>query len=306
MKRLHASPDAAQQEPETARVSPSAPTYFAMAPRSIITDQTISAQAFRLWALLDSRQGQHSQNQVRQSVLATDLGLHPRTVKRLVAELVNAGYLTVRQTKGTAFSVIHNPARDRTQKSPQEAQKGQESHPRSDRNGTFIKQELSRNKKASKQERESVTEGPEPIAAAAAFMAQELAKALPSLDPIAWETYRDALPSHLRPDRNTKVCDTLAAALARGWTATALAQAVGKEVPNPDARPGIAVKVLEQLAQQPPREHLQQASSREWTDFLPASPQPPRAAPALPPEDVPTREESLEKINKAIRTRVSA
>jgi len=298
MKRLHASPDAAQQEPETARVSPSTPTYFAMAPRSIITDQTISAQAFRLWALLDSRQGQHAQNQVRQSVLATDLGLHPRTVKRLVAELVNAGYLTVRQTKGTAFSVIHNPARDRTQKSPQEAQKGQESHPRSDRNGTFIEQELPRNKKASKQVRESVTEGPETIAAATASVAQELAKALPSTDPLTREAFLSALPSHLRPADTARVSSLIAAALARGWTATGLAQAVGKEVPNPNAGPGMAVTALATLSQQPPREHLQQARSREWADFLPGpyseepySPQPPSPAPALPLDNVPTRAE---------------
>jgi hypothetical protein len=223
-----------------------------------------------------------------------------------VAELVDAGYLTLRQTKGTAYSVVHNPARDRTQKSPQEAKKGQNCHPRSDKNVTFIEQELPRNKKASKQVRESVTEGPELVAAAAASFAQELARALPNLDPIAWETYREALPRNLRPAQSRKVCDLVALGLSNSWTATGLAQAVAKEVPNPNAGPGVAVNVLEQLAQQPAREHLQPAPSREWTDFLPSPQQPRTASPEQQLENVPSAQESLQQIRRALHTKASA
>lgn len=255
MKRLHASPDAAQQEPETARVSPSAPDGWAKVPHSIARDNTISAQAFRLWVVLDGRQGQRSQARVGQTALASDLGVTTRTVKRLVAELVTAGYLAVKQTSRTAIYVVHNPARDRTQKSQQEAQKGHESPLRSDKNVPATEQETLRKKKASKQVRESVTEGPELAPVAAAARAQELATALPSPDPLTRETFLSALPSHLRPKDIPRVASDLAAALARGWTAVGLAQAIAREVPNPNAGPGMAVTALTALAQQPPSEH---------------------------------------------------
>lgn len=306
MNTVQAYPDAAQQEPETARVSPSTPKGWAKVPHSLARDSTLTPIARLLWVILDGRQGQYRRIQVSRKTLATDLGVSLSTTKRALAELVSAGLVSPKRSGRATLYTVHNTARDGSQVDSQDAQKGQERTVRRVTSEPSTKQELLRKKKASKQVRESVTEGPELVAAAAASVAQELARALPSLDPIAWETYRDALPRNLRPAQSRKVCDLVALGLSNSWTATGLAQAVAKEVPNPNAGPGVAVNVLEQLAQQPAREHLQPAPSREWTDFLPSPQQPRTASPEEQLENVPSVQESLQQIRRALHTKASA
>lgn len=252
---IGASPDAAQQEPETARVSPSTPDGWAKVPHSIARDSTLTPQARLLWVILESRQGQRSHTRVGRNVLATDLGVSLSTTKRALAELIAAGLVTSKQTGRTSIYVVHNTARDRSQTDPQDAQKRHERAVRRFTSEPSTEQETLRKKKASKQVRESVTEGLELAPAAAASVAQEIALALPSPDPLTREAFLSALPSHLRPADTARVASLIATALARGWTATGLAQAVGKEVPNPNAGPGMAVTALAALSQQPPSEH---------------------------------------------------
>lgn len=265
---IGASPDAAQQEPQTARVSPSVPDGWAKVPHSIARDSTLTPLARLLWVILESRQGQRSQARVGQTVLANDLGVSSRTAQRALAELVSAGLVSTKQTGRTSIYVVHNPARDTTQMTSQSSQMGQERRLRYDTDDVSTEQETLRKKKASKQVRESVTEGLELAPVAAAAVAQELATALPSPDPLTREAFLSALPSHLRPKDTAKVSNLIATALARGWTATALAQAVGKEVPNPNAGPGMAVTALASLAQQPPSEH---SASRKPVRFDPVN-----------------------------------
>lgn len=248
------TPDAAQQEPETARVSPSAPNGWGKVPHSLARDNRLTPLARLLWVILEGRQGSRSRVRVGQAVLAQDLGVTPRTAQRALAELVAAGLVTVKRTGKTSIYVVHNPARDTTQMTAQDSQKRQERRIRYDTDDVSTEQETLRKKKASKQVRESVTEGLE-LAPAAASVAQEIALALPSPDPLTREAFLSALPSHLRPADTARVASLIATALARGWTATGLAQAVGKEVPNPNAGPGMAVTALAALSQQPPSEH---------------------------------------------------
>jgi DNA-binding transcriptional regulator YhcF (GntR family) len=259
MNTVHASPDVAQQEPRTARV-PSVPDIpkrsgFGLASREVIRDTRVSPTARCLWVILDDRQGQRLENQISRKVLATDLGVSLSTTKRALAELVSAGLVSPRRSGRATLYTVHNPARNRSQVDSQDAQKDQERTVRWLTSEPSTKQEVMRKKKASKQVPARGTEGLELEPFAAAARTQELADALPSFNPLEMEAFLCALPAHLRPDENAKVVRALTAALDRGWTATGIGQAVARKITNPQATPGLVVKLLEPLSQQPPSEH---------------------------------------------------
>jgi hypothetical protein len=247
MSRIQVCPDVSQQDQKLSRVAPNVPDGWAKVPHSIARDRTLSAQAFRLWVIFDGRQGQRPNARVGQKVLADDLGVSTRTIKRLVSELVEAGHLTVKQTSRTAIYVVHNPARDREQMSPREAMKGHGSHLRRDIDVPATEQETLRNKKASTHEIPAITV--EPVIARSAATKS-------GIDSLTLEQFRDLLPEQIRPRPETHLANTLAVAIANGWTIQGLALALKAEIPNPQAGPGLAVKILRQLSQRPPSEYI--------------------------------------------------
>jgi hypothetical protein len=72
---------------------------FAMTPTSLLRNPTVSSHAVRLWSVLASyTYGNHATDRPSRSQLASDVGWKsPRSVDTYLAELQNAGYLTVQQ-----------------------------------------------------------------------------------------------------------------------------------------------------------------------------------------------------------------
>lgn len=231
------------------------PSGYAQLPHAIARDPRLTRSARLLWAVLRGRQQSNKRGiRVKQSTLAEDLGVTERTVRRLVAELVSAGLLTVIQTGRSASYVVHNVSRASTQMPPQDASVGHECPTRQDIHVLAIEEEAL-SKKASTLSRPSAGRPQAAPAAASTTAAQELTDAIPEPDPIQRQAFLDALPAHLRPADSPHVADALAQALHNGWTVPAIAAAIAQQVTNPNARPGMAVTALRDLSRRPAREY---------------------------------------------------
>ena len=101
--------------PENGSSSPPPSSGYAVVPRTVLTDDRLSDQAVRVYALLDARTTGRAVY-VRVSVLAQDLGVSERTVERSLADLVRLGYVVRERTRGVARTAVLNPVRaaDRT------------------------------------------------------------------------------------------------------------------------------------------------------------------------------------------------
>lgn len=265
-------------------------------------DPRVSLAAKGLYSIIVGRKYKNRDwVQVRQEVLATDAGVSVRTLQRHLEELQEVGWISIRYTRGAAFYDIHSPEEGTTDLSHQLGEGTTDLTPTYDRSVVFIKQELMSKTKASKQAPPESESGPQPIAAAADFIIKELAQALPTSDPMELDTFIGALPARLRPAGTPKVDRLVEAGLSSGWTATALAQAVAREVPNPNAGAGMAITALEALVRKPPTaQHVpsRPASDLPLGDWKPIEP--------VEPADPEVRERALAAMRRTVRTKASA
>ncbi|MEI7747096.1 MAG: hypothetical protein WCJ28_06120 [Actinomycetota bacterium] len=77
---------------------------------------------------------------------------------------------------------------------------------------------------------------------------------------------------NLRPEHTSRLSKSLSEALSRGWTAVGIAEAIRKRITNPDARAGLAMKILGELAQQRASEHTvpETPTPTAWKDLAAA------------------------------------
>ena len=221
---------------------------FAMAPRSILRDASISPLARLLYMILDDRAGASGSVRVSQATLAQDVGTSVRTIKRAIAELGTSGLIHTRVTGRSSYITLWNPSRTTAAQTVQDDLVGHQWPTRGDTSGPSTEKEGLRNKQAT----------PAPV--------DELT--VPDLllpDPLEIESFLDALPAHLRPEPNSTVLKHLSAALDHGWTVLSLAAAIRKQITNPDARPGLTVRVLAQLSTQPATEHVDRPTPTPMT-----------------------------------------
>jgi Helix-turn-helix domain len=85
-------------------------TGFAMADRRVITDPRLTPMAFRLWCLLNARQGVEAVY-VKQQTLADDLGVTTKTIAQATQELESLGLVKVCRERGsTTYYQAINPS----------------------------------------------------------------------------------------------------------------------------------------------------------------------------------------------------
>lgn len=251
---VQASPEAST---DPALDSESRPRTFAMVPRDLARDSSLSLQARMLYVILDDRQGQRATVRVGLRALMEDTGASESTVRRLIAELVQAGRISRTTTGRTSIYTVHNTARPAAQsvhKRTARAFTGERS----------TEQETLRNKQASRY-RPSL-EPPGAVDAAASTLDRQ--------------AFIEQMPAHLRPADTPRLARDLGRALARGWTLTALAAAIRADVPNPNAGPGMAMTALASLAQRPAREYGGQPPASTRGQALPQQTEEPPASPA--------------------------
>lgn len=209
---------------------------YAVVPRSITTDADLTDAAFRLYVLLDQRQGASRRVRVGRSTLAADLGWSLSKVSRALVELLEAGLLEHSRTGRTSSYSLVNPERrtDATRR-----------HIRSVRAESSDVSDLThlQSNKSLELTLETTTTVSRP----------DLAPAVP--DPLALELLLEKIPATLRPDPNRRVQAAAAAAFARGWTPDQLANQIAHSTRRSQAGPGLTVTLLEQYAAQPPTEY---------------------------------------------------
>jgi hypothetical protein len=71
--------------------------WFAQIPDALVADRSVSSNAVRVWARLDHYAGRRGDAMPSRSTLADDLGMSEATVKRALAELTAAGWITRRR-----------------------------------------------------------------------------------------------------------------------------------------------------------------------------------------------------------------
>lgn len=86
-------------------------TRYAVVPRAVLDDRSLSDAAVRLFAVLDARVTTKSSQQIRQDTLAEQLGWSRSKVQRTLGHLVAAGYVTVQHTARSSRVSVSNPAR---------------------------------------------------------------------------------------------------------------------------------------------------------------------------------------------------
>jgi DNA-binding MarR family transcriptional regulator len=208
--------------------------------------------------VINARVGAQPQQRIRNSTLANDIGASLATVDRGLKELEVAGLIHRKRTGRANIWTIHNEARTGA---PVVQEPDLISHPRENRSLTG---EVSTNKKNldTKQSNSS------------ALIREELSMASePLLDPLEVEAFLESLPANLRPDHTSRLSKSLSEALRRGWTAVGLAQEIRKRITNPDARAGLTMKILGELAQQRASEHSIAATPTPtaWKDVAAAA-----------------------------------
>jgi hypothetical protein len=226
--------------------SPVPPRGYAVAPRSIIRDSSLSLGAFRLYVLLDDRQGTNPHVHVRQTVLAADLGFDERTVREWTQELVAAGLLTTKRTRAVTRYTVHNPERLTHDRKPDSGRDRNSASGR-DRNsasGAVSKKSFSKN--SSKQASTSADEhrATEHAAAAPVPLRDEHDIALEGLaDPLTVDAFLSGTPLHRRPTSSTTIARLLYEALQRMPLDSLLAR-IAADITNPEARAGLTVDAL--------------------------------------------------------------
>ena len=223
---------------------------FAITPSSVVRDPHLSLGARTLYTLIDSHQGVKGRQRLKIATLAGELGVSDRATSRYINELKAAGHLTTKATGRSLSFTVTNPSRrskltadSPAQVIPRPAKSGERDLPPVARLQSI--NPLS-NKKACTQEIPTIT---------VEITETRNAAAKSGTDSLTLEQFRDLLPEQIRPRPETHLANTLAAALERGWTVQGLALAIKAEIPNPQAGPGLTVKILRQLSQRPPDEY---------------------------------------------------
>jgi len=86
---------------------------YAVVPRAVLDDQSLSDAAVRLFAVLDARVTTKASQQIRQDTLAEQLGWSRSKVQRALGHLVTAGYVTVQHTARSSRVSVTNASRVR-------------------------------------------------------------------------------------------------------------------------------------------------------------------------------------------------
>lgn len=86
-------------------------TRYALVPRDVYDDDTLSDAAVRLFCVLDGRVTGKGSQQIRQDTIAEQLRWSRRKVQRALGELVAAGYITTKATARSSRLAVHNPVR---------------------------------------------------------------------------------------------------------------------------------------------------------------------------------------------------
>lgn len=239
---------------------------FAITPSSVVRDPHLSLGARTLYTLIDSHQGVKGRQRLKIATLAGELGVSDRATSRYINELKAAGHLTTKATGRSLSFTVTNPSRrskltadSPAQVIPRPAKSGerdlppvarlQSINPLSNKSINRLSQKntvQSINAKACTHEIPTVT---------VEITETQNAAAKSGTDSLTLEQFRDLLPEQIRPRPETHLANTLAAALERGWTVQGLALAIKAEIPNPQAGPGLTVKILRQLSQRPPSEY---------------------------------------------------
>ena len=223
---------------------------FAIVPSSILRDPHLSLGAKALYGVIDSHQGDQSKQQLKIATLAGELGISDRTTRRYITELKAAGHLTTKVTMRSSVFTVINPSRrpKLTADSPAKVIPRSVISDRTTRSPVTGLKSINplSNKKACTQEIPTIT---------VEITETRNAAAKSGTDSLTLEQFRDLLPEQIRPRPETHLANTLAAALERGWTVQGLALAVKAEIHNPQAGPGLTVKILRQLSQRPPDEY---------------------------------------------------
>ena len=223
---------------------------FAIVPSSILRDPHLSLGAKALYGVIDSHQGDQSKQQLKIATLAGELGISDRTTRRYITELKAAGHLTTKVTMRSSVFTVINPSRrpKLTADSPAKVIPRSVISDRTTRSSVTGLKSINplSNKKACTQEIPTIT---------VEITETRNAAAKSGTDSLTLEQFRDLLPEQIRPRPETHLANTLAAALERGWTVQGLALAIKAEIPNPQAGPGLTVKILRQLSQRPPAEY---------------------------------------------------
>ena len=226
-------------------------------PNSFALDSSLSHVAFRLWVVINARVGAQPRQRIRNSTLANDIGASLATVDRGLKELEVAGLIHRKRTGRANIWTVHNEARTGA---PVVQEPDLISHPRENRSLTG---EVSTNKKNldTKQSKHS-----------SAYDTEQAVTSEPLLDPFEVEAFLESLPVNLRPDHTSRLSKSLSEALERGWTAVGLAQEIRKRITNPDARAGLTMKILGELAQQRASEHTvpETPTPTAWKDLAAA------------------------------------
>lgn len=156
--------------------SPEKRPAYAVVPRDVLTDARLSDQAVRVYALLDARTTGRPVY-VRVAVLATDLGVSPRTVERSLAQLVALGYVVRERTRGVARTALVNPVRAKARAKVEAA--------RPDRFVASDPTDLSDTSRSNSPRNKTQTKGdrgtsrdPVPVGAAAGFVAESYVLAI--------------------------------------------------------------------------------------------------------------------------------
>lgn len=84
---------------------------YAVMPRRVLDDRSLSDAAVRLFAVLDARVTTKASQQIRQDTLAEQLGWSRSKVQRALSDLVAAGHVTVQHTARSSRVSVTNPAR---------------------------------------------------------------------------------------------------------------------------------------------------------------------------------------------------
>ena len=230
---------------------------FAMVPESLITCPCISTGAFRLWVALDKRQGSKAHQRVSQRVLAADLAVDVRTVRRLLAELEATAWLSGKRTGRTTLWSVHNPARTSPDRTSVSALIGHFCPIRQDRIVLSTEKELFDSHQASNSRSLPV----HPAATAAdRTVAAEVVEPVSAQPVIDLRDTNDVqvllalLPERIRPAETKSIRASVNAALSHGWTVEALADRITTSNTNQYATnpPGISARILEELATSEP------------------------------------------------------
>lgn len=210
---------------------------YSTASEAIITDTSISDTALRAYVLLDLRAGASGTCRTGLKRIAVDIGISERAARRAVAELKEAGWISVKRTGRTSIYSVFNPSRPA--RSPRV-----DTHGRSDRPQVAALQNKSVLTTSS-----VPTEVTKPTQSAAQHDAGERSQGAKYAAEL-----RALLPITMRPDPTSEQNALLDQAVTRGWTVAALAEQIISAVdPGRYDKPaGVVITKLRAMARSEP------------------------------------------------------